>query len=143
MQPFTPSTLTTPVNSTYSTSLDSGTYTVRVTAVNEHGSSESVMSEAFVVTGVCVCVSVCVLTCISACLCMPSNLHAFCVYKVPVGPDSINSCLSVHSLVVPPTSPENMPLIIGVVVAVIADVIVALIIFFCLILCMKVVRPSK
>jgi hypothetical protein len=57
MQLFTPSTLTTPVNTTYSTALDFGSYTVRVIAVNEHGSSESVMSEAFVVTEPCSCIT--------------------------------------------------------------------------------------
>ena len=54
----TPSGLSSPVTTTYQGDLSGGSYTVRVTAVNEHGSSESVVSEEFVVTGVCVCVCV-------------------------------------------------------------------------------------
>ena len=47
----TPSGLSSPVTTTYQGVLSGGSYTVRVTAVNEHGSSESVVSEEFVVTG--------------------------------------------------------------------------------------------
>ena len=89
VQPFTPSNLTTPVNTTYSTVLDFGTYTVRVTAVNEHGSSESVTSEVFVVTGVCACTCarVCVCVCVSVCRvcvcvqCMDVGVGVVCIIK--------------------------------------------------------------
>ena len=79
VQPFTASNLTTPVNTTYSTVLDFGTYTVRVTAVNEHGSSESVMSEIFVVTGVCVCVHVLVHECVCVYVCRVCVCVRLCV----------------------------------------------------------------
>ena len=51
--PFSSSGLNNTVNTTYQGVLSGGSYTVRVTAVNEHGSSESVVSDEFVVTGVC------------------------------------------------------------------------------------------
>ena len=64
----TPSGLSSPVTTTYQGVLSGGGYTVRVTAVNEHGSSESVVSEEFVVTGECVCVCVCMRACVHACV---------------------------------------------------------------------------
>ena len=66
----TPSGLSSPVTTTYQGVLSGGSYTVRVSAVNEHGSSESVVSEEFVVTGVCVCACVCVCVCVCVCLCV-------------------------------------------------------------------------
>ena len=82
----TPSGLSTPVTTTYQGVLSGGSYTVRVTAVNEHGSSESVVSEEFVVTGVCVCVCVCV--CVRVCVYVCDELlliililHYYFVYQ--------------------------------------------------------------
>ena len=57
----TPSGLSSPVTTTYQGVLSGGSYTVRVTAVNERGSSASIMSEKFDVTGMCV--RMCVYTC--------------------------------------------------------------------------------
>ena len=66
----TPSGLSSPVTITYQGVLSGGSYTVRVSAVNEHGSSESVVSEEFAVTGECVCVCVCVCVCACVCTCV-------------------------------------------------------------------------
>ena len=74
----TPSGLSCPVTTTYQGVLSGGSYTVRVTAVDEHGSSESVVSEEFDVTGVCVCVCVCVFVC--ACM----ALHFSCKICIPM-----------------------------------------------------------
>ena len=50
--PFTPLSLNTTINTTRDFSLSAGTYTVSVSAVNEHGSSEmSSPSNQFVIAG--------------------------------------------------------------------------------------------
>ena len=96
----TPSGLYSPVTTTYQGVLSGGSYTVRVTAANEHGSSESVVSEEFDVTGECVCVFVCMCVCVCVCVCVCEcvwggvwvfALHFSCKICIPVYSSLIKS----------------------------------------------------
>ena len=66
----TPSGLSSPVTTTYQGVLSGGSYTVRVSAVNEHGSCVCVYVCVCVCVCVCMCVCVCVCVCVCECVCV-------------------------------------------------------------------------